>query len=315
MDTLPLPAPAPAPLATVSGFDLLSAVLSGRNARTLRAYEGDYRDFADFLQAPSPGAALDQLVAAGQGPANAVVLAYRAQMAGRGLAPATVARRLAALRSAVRTARMVGLAGWSLEVEAPKAEAYRDTRGPGREGWRRLLEEARARPGPAGRRDVALLRLLHDLALRRAEAVGLDLEDLDLPAGTVKVLGKGRTGKTVLTLPPATRAALADWLAVRGPEPGPLFFRLDKGRGAGGRLTGRSVARVVEALGRSAGLSGRVRPHGLRHQAVTEALDRTNGDVRAVQKFSRHKKLDTLMVYDDNRRDLAGDVARLVAED
>jgi len=51
----------------------------------------------------------------------------------------------------------------------------------------------------------------------------------------------------------------------------------------------------------------------LRHAAITEALDITRGDVRAVQKFSRHRDLRTLTVYDDNRRDLAGEVAKLVA--
>ena len=56
-----------------------------------------------------------------------------------------------------------------------------------------------------------------------------------------------------------------------------------------------------------------VRPHGLRHLAITTALDRSNGDVRAVAKFSRHQDLRTLSRYRDNRPDLAGNVAALVA--
>jgi integrase/recombinase XerC len=67
----------------------------------------------------------------------------------------------------------------------------------------------------------------------------------------------------------------------------------------------------VGGLGTKAGLT--VRPHGLRHLAITSALDLTKGDVRAVQKFSRHRDMRVLNTYDDNRRDLAGDVARLVA--
>ena len=57
-----------------------------------------------------------------------------------------------------------------------------------------------------------------------------------------------------------------------------------------------------------------MRPHGLRHASITAALDITGGDVRAVQRFSRHRNLTTLTVYDDNRLDLGGKVARLVAE-
>ena len=61
-------------------------------------------------------------------------------------------------------------------------------------------------------RDLALIRLLHDLGLRRAEAVALDLESIDLAGGTVEVVGKGKTDATRLTLPDPTRDALAAWL-------------------------------------------------------------------------------------------------------
>ena len=98
---------------------------------------------------------------------------------------------------------------------------------------------------------------------------------------------------------------------MRGDKPGPLFMSLDRGN-RGRRLTGRSVHRIVRALGKQAGL-GTVRPHGLRHAAITEALDLTRGNVRAVQRFSRHRDLRTLTLYDDNRMDLAGEIARQVA--
>jgi integrase/recombinase XerC len=313
-----IPTPAPGLPAVAAAFDLHSAVLSGRNANSARAYRGDYEDFARFLGAASAAAALESLIALAPGTANACALAYRAHLVERGLSPATVARRLAALRSAVRLARQLGRVNWTLEVEAPRVEAYRDTAGPGRAGWRAILEVARQWATTAkGRRDLALIRLLHDLGLRRAEAVGLDLADVDLERGVVMVLGKGRTGRVPLTLPPPTRGALADWLAARGPEPGPVFVRLDRGDdgAAKARLTCRSVNRVVGVLGRAAQLSRPVRPHGLRHEAITRALDATGGDVRAVRKFSRHRKIETLLAYDDNLRDLAGDVARLVADD
>jgi integrase/recombinase XerC len=77
-------------------------------------------------------------------------------------------------------------------------------------------------------------------------------------------------------------------------------------------MTRRSRHRIVRALGAHVGL-GVVRPHGLRHAAITEALELTRGDVRAVQQFSRHRDLRTLMIYDDNRQDLAGEVARRLA--
>jgi integrase/recombinase XerC len=74
------------------------------------------------------------------------------------------------------------------------------------------------------------------------------------------------------------------------------------------------IRRIVRELGTRAGLSKPVRPHGLRHQAVTRALDLTGGDVRAVAKFSRHRNLQTLVRYDDARRDTGGEVAAIVAD-
>ncbi len=290
---------------------LLSAFLSGRSEPTLRAYREDLEDFAAFLCVAGADAAAELLVQGGHGKANSLVVSYRAHLVASGLSPATVDRRLAALRSLVKLARTFGLVSWALDVPNVKAQPCRDTRGPGREGFRRLLAELAQ--GPAGRkaiRDRALLRLLYDLALRRSEAVSLDLAHLDLQAGIVSVLGKGRSERVALTLPEPTLCALRAWLELRGTESGPLFLNMDRAR-KGRRLTGRSVARVVGALGQSIGIQ--VRPHGIRHAAITEALDLTRGDVRAVQKFSRHRDLRTLTVYDDNRRDLGGKVAKLVA--
>ena len=317
MSLLPLPPP-PRPAAgppAVIAFDLVAAILASLAARTARTYLTDYRDFARFLGQPDPPAALDLLIGLGPGPAHACALAYRVHLADRGLAPGTIARRLVALRSAVKIARRLGRVSWSLEVPGPKPSVYRDTRGPGRSGWLRLLATAQAGAAggtPKGVRDLAILRLLHDLALRRGEVVGLDRADVETDPPALWVLGKGRTAKERLTLPAPTAAALAGWLAVRGDQPGPLFRPLDPGAAAGDRLTGEAVRRILRALSARAGLETTARPHGLRHQAITSALDAGN-DVRRVRKFSRHIKIDTLLIYDDNRQDIAGAIARDVA--
>lgn len=319
-----VPAPVPKGLPSAGGLPhasarrLVAAFLAGRNARTLAAYRQDLEDFRAFVNVADVDEAARLLLVAGHGPANERALAYKAALRDRGLAPATVNRRLAALRSLVKLARTLGLVPWTLEVENAKAQAYRDTRGPGAGGFRRLLEAVEGTHAKATR-DRALLRLLYDRALRRAEVVALDVADVDLAGGTVAVLGKGREQREPLTLPAPTHAALADWLTVRpdvtveeaGTPRRPLFVNFDR-TGRAGRLTGTGLYLLVRELGRKVGLA--VRPHGLRHAAITEALELTDGNVRAVRRFSRHAKLDTLNVYDDNRSDLGGDVARLVAE-
>jgi integrase/recombinase XerC len=289
---------------------LLTAFLAGRSAATMRSYAGDLREFAAFCFAPTAEGAAALFLSRGPGAANELALHYKAHLVGRKLAANTVNRRLAALRSLVKLARTLGLVGWVLEVEGMPTQAYRDTAGPGVPVFRRLLARLEGRTDPKGVRDRAVLRLLFDLALRRKEVVGLDVEDFDVQLGTVAVLGKGKAEKVRLTLPNPTRVALEAWLNVRGSSTGPLFTSLDRARKGDGRLTGGAVYAIVRHLGEAEGV--RVRPHGLRHSAVTAALD-AGLDVRQVRRFSRHARLDTLLVYDDNRQDLAGEVARRVA--
>jgi integrase/recombinase XerC len=297
-----------APMA--SGRRLVNAFFAGRNARTVAAYRQDLECFRLFAGADTLTAAAERLLSQGQGEANALALAYKAELVERKLSAATINRRLAALRSLVKLARTLGIVPWTLEVQNVKAKAYRDTRGPGRRGFCEIMAELGRRPGAKAKRDRAAIRLLFDLALRRGEVVALDVADVELEAGTVAVLGKGETDKVKLTLPEPTQSALADWLEVRGREPGPLFVNFDRAA-KGERLTGTSLYRIVSELGCKAGV--KARPHGLRHAAITEALDLMQGDLRAVQRYSRHKDVRTLNVYDDNRADLAGEVARRVA--
>jgi integrase/recombinase XerC len=291
---------------------LVAAFLAGRNARTLLAYRRDLEDFRAFLGAGSVEQAAEALVRAAHGEANAVALAYRAALIDRGLQPATVNRRLAALRSLVALANTVGLIPWKLAVEGVPAMRYRDTRGPGRDAFAALLAAAAAPGGRKAARDVAILRMLHDLALRRGELVALDLADVDLPQNRILILGKARTAQEPLTLPAPTREALAGWIAARGVAAGPLFLNFDRAAKGSGRLTGAAIYALLRALGAGAGVPA-VRPHGLRHLAITSALDTTQGDLRRVQRFSRHRDIRVLTVYDDARRDMAGEVATLVA--
>lgn len=289
---------------------LVDLFLSGKSPQTLRAYSRDLADFADFSGLGSVAESVDALCAGGQGGAHALVLRYRSALLTRELSPATINRRLAAVRSLVSLGRTLGIIGWTLEVPGVRSSRYRDTRGCGLDGFRLMLALAEKDRTAKGARDRAVLRLLWDLALRRAEVCSLDLSDLDLGAGTISVMGKGRREKETLTLPPSTLAALRSWLDVRGTEPGPLVTNADR-RTRGARLTGAGLYHLVRSLGAKVGAV--VRPHGIRHASITTALDATGGNVRDAQRFSRHKDTRTLMLYDDNRTDAAGSVAALVS--
>lgn len=318
MTDLPTHGPAahlPAPGAGVTLQRLVQLHLERFSPETRRAYGQDLADFATRIGAPDAERAAAALLSRGRGAANALVLEYRTDMSEQGLAPATINRRLSAVRSLVDLGRLLGVVDWEIDVRNVKSERLRDTRGPGRDGYEAMLAVLACRQGPKAIRDRAILHLLFDLALRRAEVVSLDHEHVLLTESKILVRGKGRTERQAVTMPEATRAALAEWIQVRGDDVGPLFLNFDPAKnGTSRRLTGGSVGRMVVQVGRAATLPRRVRPHGLRHAAITEALELTGGDVRAVARFSRHRRLDTLMVYDDNRQDIAGRVARLLAD-
>jgi integrase/recombinase XerC len=312
-----LPEPGAVLPALLDRTRLLDVFLARRNPRTLAACQADLEDFRRFVEAssvyaPTAGHAVEWFLRGPDSWADVLVLCYESEMGKRGLPVTKINRRFATLRSLVKLANTLGLVSWTLRVKNVPAQPYHDTRGPGRDGFRAMLDAAGAQPGPKGLRDVTLLRLLHDLGLRRSEAVRLDVEDVDLPGNRISVLSRGRSLKQSVTLPEPTRAALAAWLEARGSEPGPLFVNFDRA-GKGHRLTGTAVYYIVGRLGAKAGLT--VRPQELRHLAITTALDMTDGDVRAVAKFSRHQDLRPLGRYRDSRYDLAGKVSRLVAEE
>jgi integrase/recombinase XerC len=111
-----------------------------------------------------------------------------------------------------------------------------------------------------------------------------------------------RQGRTTPKGLPWTAARLWDHLGVTDP-------RLSQ------RLGGKGVLDIVATLALIAGIDRRVRPHGLRHHSITRVLTLTGGDVRAAQKFARHRKVETLLVYDDSRTDIAGELVRLLGAD
>ena len=302
---------------------LIAEWLVGKAGPTVTAYRADLDAFATYLAAmaddlgarPPADApeAVAVLLSRSKGEAASVTTAYRQWMeaptdARPQLAPSTVGRRLAALSSLVATAYRSDLIGWELTLKGPKVESYRDTRGPGADAVADMVE-ALDPSTAAGARDRAIVLALAGMGLRRGELVALDLDDLDAERGTVMVTGKGRTQAVPLTVPGAVLDAFAAWIDHRGTEAGPMFHGF---RGKAGRLNGGSVARIVAKAAKGAEVAATVRPHGLRHTAITEALEVSGGNLREAAKFSRHQRLETILIYDDNRTDVAGQLAAKV---
>jgi integrase/recombinase XerC len=153
--------------------------------------------------------------------------------------------------------------------------------------------------------------LMFGQGLRRNEVAQLDLSDLDARGSRLQILGKGRRETEWVTLSAPTLATLRAWVTKRGRSPGPLFQSLTlRGALSGRRLDGDGMHYLLQRWGKDLGMV--LRPHGLRHTFVNVALEATSGNLHAVRKAARWRKLDTVIAYDDNRTDVAGDVARKV---
>jgi integrase/recombinase XerC len=324
--------------------ELLELFLRGRSQKTLENYQFDLRDFADFLEVDSVQDAIDQFMTLNSPAAHALILSYKVHLREKpvtrrgnakinqvGYAPATINRRIAALKALVKLARTVGIVDWKLDIPQEKARKMRDTSGCGHEVYMKLsvqlereirMFERRGKQKRAAmrRRDLAMVRLMYDSALRRKEPLTIDYpEDVhveDLPKDgkpRILMLGKTREDKEWVTVSKRTASAIIDWLDARGRHEGPLFTSSHPSY-EGERLSTKAVNEMLGRLAKRAGVD-HVTPHQLRHTSITRALDKTGGDVRRVQKFSRHQKIETLMVYDDLRRDVAGEIAELVSEE
>lgn len=281
--------------------DVMAAFLARRSPRTVEAYRGDLRLFAAWVGVEEGNALARHLFSLTPGKANALLLQWSDEMSAT-CAPRTVNRRLSTVRSLVKLGRLLGVIAWSLDVEGIKgARGVRDMRGPTAAEVERLFRVT------TGALERAVLHLLYTRGLRSVEVRELRMEHLQLERNEVMVRGKGKVGLAPVTLAPGTVAALREYLRVRGTGPGFLFTLRDASR----PISRGAFWRLVRRCGERAGCV--VRPHGLRHSAITAVLDATNGDVRRAQKFSRHASPTVLLThYDDTRVDHGGALARVL---
>ena len=274
------------------------------SARTVRAYESDLTQYIGFLEGRF-GRPADRI-----DPADVdypAVRAFMREQYDRGLARSSQARRLAAIRSFGRYLRREEVV--ERDPGALMATPKQDRKLPARldQGEMTRLLDAPDGATRLGRRDRAILELFYASGLRLSELVGLGLGDVDLSGRLVRVLGKGGKERIV----PFNRAAadaLRAWFADRevlvrrgaGTRPArargraaaePLFVNY-----RGGRLSARSVDRLVRRHVSAAAARGGISPHALRHSFATHLLER-GADLRAIQEMLGHARISTTQRY------------------
>jgi integrase/recombinase XerD len=298
------PAPRPAPRraelspelrALVESYLDHLAVERGLAQNTLTAYRRDLQRYAIWLTAH--GAA--RLAHAGEPEIHAYLTAIREGDPGhRPLAASSVGRAVAAIRGLHRFAVREGQASAdsTAAVRAPRMSRRLPKAIP-LDDVEALLHAAGFDATPPALRDRALLEVLYGTGARISEAVGLDVDDLDLESGVVLLRGKGSKERMV-PVGRYAREALGDYLAGARPvlaaagRAGPaLFLNL-----RGGRLTRQGAWGVLRQAAERAGLRGRISPHTLRHSFATHLLD-GGADVRVVQELLGHASVATTQLY------------------
>jgi integrase/recombinase XerC len=265
---------------------------------TIRNYRIDLRQFFDFLvekqrlmgkgEVPPVSESIDFLV----------IREYLGKLYGR-YKRTTISRKLSAVRSFLHFLERKGLSTGNpaADISTPKQGKYIPTYLPVDEMFR-LLEGPDGEK-PLGSRDRAILEVLYSCGIRVSELAGLDLSSIDFDQRLVRVLGKGNKERiipigrkalgTVENYMEATRSLRRK--AQGDIQDGPLFMNF-----RGGRLTTRSIGRIIKKYGRQCGLMTEISPHSLRHSFATHLLD-GGADLRSVQELLGHASLSSTQKY------------------
>src|SRR5712692_8769531 len=263
--------------------------LGGRNAspHTVKAYAGDLENFANYVGSRD-WKSIDHVSIRG----------FLSLLYEKGLSKASVARTLAAVRSFYQWLAQEGVVEQNPAalVSTPKLP-QKLPRVPTIEEINSMLDGEMPEVASFPERDRLMLELLYGCGIRNSELIGINLDDIRLSAEAILIRGKGKKERYV-PFGDSVRSALAAYLPVRQQ----VFAGRKKSTPAllinqrGGRLTTRSVGRIIKKIAVAKGLSPDVHPHTLRHAFGTHMLEE-GADLRAIQELLGHERLATTQRY------------------
>ena len=257
------------------------------SAHTIKAYTGDLREFCLYI-GPREWSTIDHLAIRG----------FLSHLYEKGLGKTSVARSLAAVRSLYRWLAQEGVVEQNPAslVSTPKLPK-KLPRVPTIEEMNTVLDGEMPEVASFPERDHLMLELLYGCGIRNSELISINLEDISLSAEAILIRGKGKKERYV-PFGDSVKSALALYLPKRHQvligKKGHLSALLVNQRG--GRLTTRSVGRIIKKIAVAKGLSPDVHPHTLRHAFGTHLLEE-GADLRAIQEMLGHERLSTTQRY------------------
>lgn len=270
-------------------IDQFLRVLRERNSspHTIKAYTGDLDSFSAYV-GPRSWKDIDHVVIRG----------FLAHLYEKGLSKTSVARSLAAVRSLYRWLAQEGVVEQNPAalVATPKLPK-KLPRVPTLEEMNGVLDGAMPEVAAFPERDALMFELLYGCGIRNSELIGINLDDIGMSAEAILIRGKGKKERFV-PFGDSVKVALGAYL----PERQRVLFVKKKNVNAllinqrGGRLTTRSVGRIIKKIAVAKGLSPDVHPHTLRHAFGTHMLEE-GADLRAIQEMLGHERLATTQRY------------------
>lgn len=275
--------------AQVEQFLRFVTVEKGYSEHTISAYRNDLTQFLAFL--------MGEGVTFWQDVRRTHILDYIVYLKQREYVPSTIGRKVAAVKSFFHFLVADGVLqdDPTVAVDSPPVDK-RLPRPLSPEEMARLLAAPMRSDTPKGLRDRALLELMYATGMRASEVITLRLDAVDLEAGTVRCLGKGKKER-ILPLYERARQALRDYIEkgrarlLRGQDEQALFLNQ-----RGQPLTRQGLWLLVREYAMAAGIEGEVTPHTLRHSFATHLLDGGAG-LREVQQLLGHTNISTTQIY------------------
>jgi integrase/recombinase XerC len=269
--------------------DQFLRVLRQRNAsaHTVKAYASDLGNFGSYVGARE-WTSIDHVTIRG----------FLSHLYERGLSKPSVARSLAAVRSLYRWLAQEGVVEQNpAKLVATPRLPKKLPRVPTIEEMNTVLDGAMPEVAPFPERDRLMLELLYGCGIRNSELVGINLDDIRASAEAILIRGKGKKERFVPfggSAASALRAYLPERQRILSATKKTTYALLINQRG--GRLTVRSVGRIVKGIAVAKGLSPDVHPHTLRHAFGTHMLEE-GADLRAIQEMLGHERLSTTQRY------------------
>jgi integrase/recombinase XerC len=257
------------------------------SAHTIKAYSGDLAGFAAYAGARG-WKQIDHIAVRG----------FLSQLYERGLSKTSVARSLAAVRSLYRWLAREGVVEQNpAKLVATPKRPQKLPRVPTIEEMNLVVDGQMPEVAAFPERDRLMLELLYGCGIRNSELTGINLDDVRLSAEAILIRGKGKKQRYV-PFGESAKRALVGYLATRHET----LLNTRKSTTAlvinhrGGRLTTRSVGRIIKKIAVAKGLSSDVHPHTLRHAFGTHMLEE-GADLRAIQELLGHERLATTQRY------------------